>query len=227
MKTSKRNKIIFGLVILLALSYSSYRFIKTINPNPNFVVGQKIDSLNGVYVYYNGGVDHVEERNLSPDGYNLGLKYQCVEFVKRYYYQYYKHKMPDSYGNAKDFFDPSVKDGEMNKERGLVQLTNPSKTPPLVGDLLVMDGHSGNPYGHVAIISEVNIDKRFIEIIQRNPGPFAKSRVTIGFTCPDFKTIIDEHDRKGETNGNWKIESERVLGWLSKKEEVSSFHMKQ
>jgi len=48
-------------------------------------------------VYYNGSVGHVSGRNLVPDGYNPGLKYQCVEFVKRYYYQHLNHKIPDSY----------------------------------------------------------------------------------------------------------------------------------
>jgi hypothetical protein len=61
-------------------------------------------------VYYNGGVANVVGRNVSVDGYNLGLKYQCVEFVKRYYYQHLGHKMPDTYGHAKDFFDRNVAD---------------------------------------------------------------------------------------------------------------------
>ena len=69
---------------------------KDFNPNPKFSFGDKIDSLDGVYVFYNGSVSHTEGRNKSEDGYNLGLKYQCVEFVKRYYYMHFKHKMPDS-----------------------------------------------------------------------------------------------------------------------------------
>ncbi|MFA0963395.1 hypothetical protein AB9P05_16445 [Roseivirga sp. BDSF3-8] len=51
----------------------------------------------------------VSGRNLTPDGYNLGLKYQCGEFMKRYYYLHLNHKMPDSYGHARDFFNPSLK----------------------------------------------------------------------------------------------------------------------
>ena len=67
--------------------------------------GEVVDSLNGVYVYHNGGVGQSSGRNTSADGYNIGIKYQCVEFVKRYYYAYYKLKMPDSYGIANDFFN--------------------------------------------------------------------------------------------------------------------------
>ena len=86
--------------------------------------------------------------------------------------------MPDSYGNAKDFYDNSVKDGFISTKRGLVQYTNPSESKPAIGDLVVFDGTIGNPYGHVAIISDVKA--RYIEIIQQNPGPFASSRVILG-----------------------------------------------
>src|ERR1035438_10622271 len=57
------------------------------NWNPRYQVGQEIDRLNSVAVFYNGGVSHTSGRHSAPDGYKLGLKYQCVEFVKRYYYE--------------------------------------------------------------------------------------------------------------------------------------------
>lgn len=175
---SKKLKIVIALSLAIIVGYISFRLIKKINPNPKFEVGQALDSLNGVKVYYNGGVSHTGKRNVSEDGYNIGLTYQCVEFVKRYYYEYYHHKMPDSYGNAKDFYDNSVKDGFISTKRGLVQYTNPSESKPAIGDLVVFDGTIGNPYGHVAIISDVKA--RYIEIIQQNPGPFASSRVILG-----------------------------------------------
>jgi len=175
---SKKLKIVIALSLAIIVGYISFRLIKKINPNPKFQVGQALDSLHGVKVYYNGGVSHTGKRNVSEDGYNIGLTYQCVEFVKRYYYEYYHHKMPDSYGNAKDFYDNSVKDGFISTKRGLVQYTNPSESKPAIGDLVVFDGTIGNPYGHVAIISDVKA--RYIEIIQQNPGPFASSRVILG-----------------------------------------------
>ncbi|HXB42039.1 MAG TPA: CHAP domain-containing protein [Bacteroidia bacterium] len=193
----RKYKILLIIFLTLGASLVAYKGIKNINPNPKFTVGQKLDSLNGVYVYYNGGVSHTGERNLSEDGYNLGLKYQCVEFVKRYYYQHYKHKMSDSYGNAKDFFDPLVKDGDLNKKRNLLQFTNPGKSKPQIGDLLIFDGHTGNPYGHVAIIS--NATENEIEIIQQNPGPFASSRVKVAYTF---------------INNTYSVDSDRLMGWL-------------
>jgi len=187
------------LIGLLILCFGGLWTFKKFNFNNDFSVGQQIDSLKGVYVYYNGGVDNVTDRNTTAEGYNLGLKYQCVEFVKRYYYEHLKHKMPDSYGHAKDFFDNTVKDGQKNKKRDLIQFTNASSTKPKVDDLLIFDGTTFNRYGHVAIIS--NVTENEIEIIQQNPGPFSKSRVTFQLDSKD---------------GKWEIKNKRILGWLRK-----------
>lgn len=202
----KQKKKLIWISVLIAIvigGYFIYRGVKKMNPNPDYEVGQILDSLDGVYVYYNGGIDNIEDRNVTKDGYNIGLKYQCVEFVKRYYYQKYDHKMPDSYGNAKDFFDPKVKDGELNKKRNLLQFANPSFSLPNVGDLLILDGHPGNPYGHVAIVS--NVYDGALEVIQQNPGPFESSRALFSY---------------GDEGNKYKIENKRVLGWLRATEDI-------
>ena len=194
---SKRRKIIVIGGIVLIIAFVSFLLLRKINPNPRYEIGQALDSLNGVKVYYNGGVGHTGKRNVAKNGYNIGITYQCVEFVKRYYYEYYHHEMPDSYGNAKDFFDNSVKDGEINKSRDLLQFSHPSRYKPATGDLIIFDGHAGNPYGHVAIISAVRPGE--VEIIQQNPGPFAPSRVTFGLDS---------------SSSGFSIAHERLLGRL-------------
>ena len=40
-----------------------------LNWNPCYRVGQEIDPLNGVVVFYNGGVRHSSGRNVAPEGY--------------------------------------------------------------------------------------------------------------------------------------------------------------
>lgn len=95
--------IIYTLLSIIILGFVGIWAFKKFNFNSEHTVGQAIDSLNGVYFYYNGSVDNVVGRNTTADGYNLGLKYQCVEFVKRYYFEHFNHKMPNSYGHAKDF----------------------------------------------------------------------------------------------------------------------------
>lgn len=138
--------------------------------------GDKIDSLNGVYVFYNAGIGTVNGRNETEDGYNIGLKYQCVEFVKRYYLEHYNHRFPNPWGHAVSFYDRNIENGKQNTDRGLIQFTNGAGEKPRVGDLVIYDGTTGNKYGHVAIISNVTIDE--VEIIQQNGGPYASSRVT-------------------------------------------------
>lgn len=174
---------------------------KKVNVNTTKTVGQKLDSLNGVYVFYNGGVANNSGRHLSKMGYNYGLKYQCVEFVKRYYYEALKHQMPNTYGHAKDFFNSDLIDGTLNRDRNLIQFKNNSKTRPKCDDLLVFSSSLFNKYGHVAIVSKV-LDNA-IEIIQQNPGPFSPSRVVLEFI---------------KENGLFVIKNDSVLGWLRKQE---------
>ena len=160
--------------------------------------GDRIDSLDGVYVYDNGNMYNVSGRNMTADGYNLGLKYQCVEFVKRYYYEHYHHKMPNSYGNAKDFFNPSCSDGSYNPDRALLQFKNGSNTLPKKGDLVVFSGTLFNAYGHVAILS--NYKKNNVEIIQQNC-----------FTSRETYQL-------SKTANKYTINESGILGWLRIKE---------
>ena len=147
-------------------------------------------------MYYNGFCKLNKGRSLASDGYNFGLKYQCVEFVKRYYYIRLHHKMPYTYGHACSFYKKGIKDGQRNVQRNLIQYSNPGKMKPHVDDLIVFPGNKYNPYGHVAIISKVTDNE--IEVVQQNTG--FGSRATFGLT----KT------------GNWWKINIKALGWLRK-----------
>lgn len=160
-------------------------------------IGDTLDVFNDVYVIYNKNISNTSGRHLTKDGYNLGLKWQCVEFVKRYYYEHLNHKMPNSYGHAKDFYNPEIVDGEINYDRNLIQFTNGSITKPTKNDLLVFDGNVFNPYGHVAIISKVEDD--FIEIVQQNVGKNSRAKIDLSIK-----------------NGQWFLDDSEILGWLRK-----------
>jgi surface antigen len=127
-------------------------------------VGTPIDEFQGVIVYSNG-TNYMSSHglNFSEDGYYYGYKWQCVEFVKRFYYLKFGHKMPDGAGNAKYFFNPMLEQGAFNEQRGLYQYHNGGDVKPQVNDLLVF---TDGAYGHVAIISEVGKD--WLEVIQQN-----------------------------------------------------------
>lgn len=184
----------FRLLILVLLCMTTTTF----GESDESIIGSTIDYLNGIPVYFNGkDFTNVVGRNTTTDGYNLGLKYQCVEFVKRYYYEMFDHKMPNSYGHAKDYFDKSLDDKAFNKKRGLMQYRNVREYRPEVNDILVYDAHEGNRFGHVAIISRVTKDE--IEIVQQNMG--LRSRVKIPLV--KFQQY-------------WTIADYNILGWLRK-----------
>jgi hypothetical protein len=190
--------LIFIFFGILLLGLAGFWISKNLNIN-SYSIGQPVDSLNGVKVYYNGEINNISGRNLTKENYNIGIKYQCVEFIKRYYFEHLKHKMPDSHGNAKDYFDKNLLDGDLNRKRGLIQFNNPSKTKPKLEDIIIFSETTFNKYGHVAIVS--NVTDTEIEIIQQNPGPYGKSR----------KTMQIEKEK-----GKWKVDNKRIMGWLRK-----------
>lgn len=184
------------ILFVITIIISSFSFT-TFHKTEDLPIGYKMDSLHGVVVYHNGPVTHVLGRNTTEDGYNLGLKYQCVEFVKRYYYYRFGHKMPNSYGHAKDFFDSDVSDGNFNSQRGLIQFSQYSSFKPQIGDILVFGPYKANRFGHAAIVS--NVDESKIEIIQQNAGSVNRSREKLSLI----------YERK-----SWYVHGENVLGWL-------------
>ncbi len=134
------------------------------------LIGKELEVINGVGVYYNGiFTNKTYGKNFSEEGYCFGKKWQCVEFVKRYYYKKLNHKMPNVYGHAKDFFDLNVKQGQLNKDRGLIQYYNGKNNKPKINDLIVFND---TKFGHVAIV--ISVTEKYIEVIQQNS--FLKTR---------------------------------------------------
>lgn len=127
-------------------------------------VGLALDQYHNIPVFSNGlAYSKSYGKHYSKDGYYYGRKWQCVEYVKRYYYEELGHKMPNLYGNAIDFFDDKVPQGAFNAERGLVQYRNNDIVKPEPDDLMVF---TNSKYGHVAIVMDVGED--YVEVIQQN-----------------------------------------------------------
>lgn len=185
----KKYKIGLAIVLIAALAASAIM-------HNTLRVGKKIDSYKGVAVFYNGKDNYKSHgNNYSSDGYYYGQKWQCIEFVKRFYYDALGHKMTNPFGNAKEYFDLSLKQGEYNEKRGLYQYRNKGNTAPKVDDILVF---TNGKYGHVAIITGVNKDS--VEIIQQNAG--VKTRAIYNMKIRDGNYIV------GDTK--------KIAGWLRK-----------
>ncbi len=188
----------YGMVVVVALIWLTGVLFDYAAMPDGPEVGTVVDTYDRVPVFYNGRVGHSSGRNLAEDGYNLGLKWQNLEFVKRFYLERYGHRMPDTYGHAKTFFDPTVEDGERNDQRDLLQYSNPSSEgPPRPGDIVVFGRGMMSRHGHVAIVSQVTPTN--IEVVQQNPGPGRPSRERFDWSY---------------RNGRWGVDEDRVLGWL-------------
>lgn len=147
-------------------------------------VGTETDSYQDVKVYYNGILyTRAYGRNFADNGYYLGQRWQCVEFVKRFYYQAKGHEMPDVYGNAKDYFDFETQHGELNGQRGMIQYYNGGDVAPQKDDLLVF---TDTKYGHMGIITEVTENE--VEIIQQNV--YGEPRSTYSLTMQDGRFYV-------------------------------------
>ncbi len=179
-------------------SKSKKRKSKRAAPSNSPNAQKTIDHYQGVPVYHNGSLGSVFGRHVTEDGYNLGLKYQCVEFVKRFYYQFYDFKMPQSYGHAQEFFNWSLANGQLNRERGLFQYKNGGPSRPVQNAILIFGNDPATPYGHVGIITKVT--DRNIEMVSQNNGHNQKSRSKIPMKY---------------RNGGYYIDSKYVLGWLA------------
>jgi len=197
---NEKFNIDFKMPELFSKSESKKRNTKTstkARTSDNTKVATVLDNYKGVKIYHNGSVRNVHGRNTTSDGYNLGLRYQCVEFVKRFYYEVYGHKMPNSYGHAKEFFNPALRDGGYNKDRAMTQYSNASTNRPKRDDLIVFGAAPFNKFGHVAIVSDVGPD--YVEIAQQNPGVGNPSKAK-------YQLI--------ESQGRYVVVNDYVKGWL-------------
>lgn len=191
--TEKASKLVLIGILLLGFGVGLHFLFRT--PLEERPPAKIMDNYRSVPVYYNGP-DYTKDKgeSFSPDGYYYGLKWQCVEYVKRFYFIAKHYRMPNVYGNAKDFYDPFVPQGGLNQQRGLIQYINGGNEKPETDDILVF---TNPPYGHVAIVTKVTADT--IEVIQQN----VKSSRQV-FTL----TVNNRHFFVGTS---WK-----PVGWLRK-----------
>ena len=127
-------------------------------------IGSQIDSYKQVPAFENGfHFHHSQGKHYADDGYYYGQKWQCVEYIKRFYRLAKSHEMPNIWGHARDFFDAHLADNTLNPARGLIQFNNHGPMCPARDDILVFHD---SQYGHVGIVTSVSDSQ--VEIIQQN-----------------------------------------------------------
>ena len=166
--------------------------------NLNFILdikncGDSLGSFNGITAFYNDGFSTCDNsgRHQNQDGYVYGKKWQCVEYVRRYYKDALNHEMPEYWGHATDYFRVNIPSGSINTERDLIQYQNGSIRPK-VNDLLVFQNMAGG-LGHVSIVT--NVTDSTVSTIAQNIGKncidvLSLDRNEIGGGCSGFLRLV-------------------------------------
>jgi hypothetical protein len=119
--------------------------------------GTNLGSFNGVTAFSNGSAGHYSGVSNTVNGIYTGIKWQCVEYVRRYYLIVFGMDLGSLYrGNANTWYDNA-------SQMGLSRYPNGSTTAPQVGDVITSRGGS---FGHVAIIRSVTSNQ--VCTIQQN-----------------------------------------------------------
>ncbi|WP_189073187.1 CHAP domain-containing protein [Deinococcus sedimenti] len=147
------------------------------------------------------------DRNYSKDGsnYEYGLKWQCVEFVRRYYYDRLGVRFAPRSGDAKDYFDNNTPNGGVNSQRRLRQFKIGSTEKPQYQDLIIFGRNPFSSVGHVAIVSSSS-DENFT-IAQQNVGVKFTDTIGLVHKLVDGKKIYKISQSHRSLN---------IMGWLRK-----------
>lgn len=160
---------------------------------PAQTCGQVIASYKGVDVFSNApfqaGLNDCETRG------QYGLRYQCVEFVKRFYSQALHVSGAIAwYGNAVDYYHTA-------EAKGLLRFPNgATAVAPEPDDIMVFSDYLTDTAGHVAIVTGVADGQ--VNLIEQN------------FSCTGTVSLALSRD---PASGSWRVANRNgmpVLGWL-------------
>jgi surface antigen len=153
--------------------------------------GTYLGQFNTVAAYSNGSVNYNSGQRNSVNGVDTGLKWQCVEFVRRYFYTIFG--ISPNGGDALNWYAnaPAL---------GLERHPNGGTTPPQVGDILCKGYTPGTPFGHVAIIKRVENNR--VYTAQQNVS--------------QDSTDLDKWLPLTVSNGTYFVGDSSIQGWLRK-----------
>ena len=174
---------------------SKYKFITPF--------GSLLGSYQGVNSFSNGH-DHFYSRQQNYyNGLYTGIKYQCVEYARRWLQQSKGlnfHNVPHAADLWKLRYFERIVD---NKLVHLTTIENGNEFPPIEDSLLIWPRSSHNPYGHIAIITHVNLEQLFIRIAEQN-------------LCNNYWSGNYSRELKLEKNNGkyWIQDKDEPLGWI-------------
>lgn len=155
------------------------------------ILGKTKEGVVAYSSYYDNDNDNRQENYI--DGIFTGIKWQCVEFARRYLIQVNKITF-DMVDNAYDIFDLNNFKTLNGMNIPIKKYKNGSNIMPRIGSLIIWAKNVDiNETGHVAIVT--NVTKNYIEIAEQNY---------------DNKS----YGRRIYINHN-KLDSMHLLGWIN------------
>ena len=168
-----------------------------------------------------------EESNFEMDIFT-GYKYQCVEYARRWLIVNKKCLFGDI-GCAYEIFD-KINYAECLKtglKKVMSSFANKNESPPMFGDLIIFPIRFMQKYGHVGIITDVNIDLGYVEISEQNfinywEEPNSYSRRVILIKHQNLYTITEKRWKKSILEDLKSIsvieelikrEKSKIIGW--------------
>ena len=227
----------FIIVLLIKLSLS----ITIIQPESASIIplncmincsseyGQEIGSFNNITAFSNCNNDcnnfedqgvfwTKEETSLARDVY-VGVRWQCVEYARRYLI-ITKNVTFASIESAFQIFNLTTV-GDLNKKEGnltFMSFENENTNPPIIGDLIIYRQTNSSPYGHVAVVANVNLQEGSVDVAEQNwdnikwRNPIAYSRRIKLRNCNGNYILIDSSYSTLQ-NLTTCGKSDDIIGW--------------
>ena len=144
-----RKKLTFTVLVLIVISIAVFLYRKVQAQQANY--GDIIGWYRNVPAYSNG----------ENTGTNEG-DYQCVPYIKRFYRNPSSFDFNSELKTLWGYAFEAVSKGPLD---GLIVYNQNSIVPPLPNEILCFGINSSAPVGHVAIITEVNVNGGAIQYL--------------------------------------------------------------
>lgn len=132
------------LLLTLLITFTFFTFPSSaISSDP---AGTYLGEFDSVAAYSNGSYGDYSGVSNYVNGIYTGIKWQCVEYVRRYYLIKYSLNLHVGYMDAKEFY-------ERASEMDLKNYPNGESIKPQVGDILVS---ASGTAGHIAIVKSTS-----------------------------------------------------------------------
>lgn len=165
--------------------------------------GVELGVYNGVVGYSNGGDHHFSDETNFVGRSFTGIKWQCVEYARRWLILKRNITFSQVDGAADIWSLSSFKSTRNSIRYPITKTNNGSAEPPSQHSILIWKRSGSTPFGHVAIITEVSLDMKYIRVAEQN--------FDNDYWPADYSRQIDLK----LDSGKWYIEDEEPLyGWI-------------